>query len=45
MRLLDDFGIEAFLKFHLGLDPGSLESDYISGHFASASAFLDRSMR
>jgi hypothetical protein len=44
MRLLDEFGVEAFLKFHLGLPPRSVESQYIATHFEPASAFLDRNV-
>lgn len=39
---LDEFGVPAFLKFHLGLDERSIESMYITNNFASALDFLER---
>jgi hypothetical protein len=41
---LQVFGIPAFLKYHLGLDPRSVESQYVARHHDDALAFLRREM-
>lgn len=38
---LDNFGISAFLKYHLGLSPTSLESQYLQTNLKSAITYLD----
>lgn len=42
LRQLGNFGVPAFLKYHLGLDPRSVESQYVSRHHDDALAFLRR---
>ena len=42
MKLLDEFGVTAFIQYHLGLGPDSLESKYITTHFDDARAHLMR---
>lgn len=42
LRLLPEFGVKAWLKFHLSIPPGSIESDYVAQNFDAASAYLDR---
>ncbi|UXA04237.1 mannitol-1-phosphate 5-dehydrogenase [Mycobacterium sp. SMC-2] len=39
---LDEFGLPAFLQYHLSLRPDSLESRYIEQSFAGVSAYLRR---
>lgn len=44
LRRLDDFGLTAFLQYHLSIHPRSMESEYITKHFRPASALLERSL-
>lgn len=44
MRLLDDFGVPAFLQYHLSIPLESMESRYIDEHFAGARDYLMREM-
>ena len=37
---LQNFGVPAFLKYHLGLDPNSVEAQYVARHHDDALAFL-----
>jgi mannitol-1-phosphate 5-dehydrogenase len=39
---LEEFGVPAFLKFHLGIDEKSIESMYVANNFADAIQFLKR---
>lgn len=39
---LHEFGVPAFLKYHLGLDEKSVESEFISKRYADAVSFLQR---
>jgi mannitol-1-phosphate 5-dehydrogenase len=39
---LDEFGISSFLKYHLGLDEKSIESEFINKHYPAALSFLKR---
>jgi mannitol-1-phosphate 5-dehydrogenase len=39
---LEEFGIPAFLKYHLGLDERSIESEYVVTHHEDAVRFLRR---
>lgn len=36
------FGIQAFLKYHLGMDERSIESDFVTEHYLDAVRFLQR---
>ena len=42
LRELDEFGVPAFLKFHLGMSEQSVETDFVAKHFADAIRFLQR---
>ena len=37
---LNEFGISSFLKYHLGLDEKSIESEFVSKHYPAALRFL-----
>jgi len=39
---LKAFGISSFLKYHLGLDEKSIESEFVSKHYQDALGFLQR---
>jgi mannitol-1-phosphate 5-dehydrogenase len=39
---LENFGISAFLKYHLGMNAKSIETEYIVTHFPEAVGFLQR---
>jgi len=39
---LEEFGISAFLKYHLGLDEKSIESEFMTKHYSDAISFLQR---
>jgi hypothetical protein len=39
---LPEFGVPAFLKYHLGLQEQSIESDFVATHYADAIRFLRR---
>jgi mannitol-1-phosphate/altronate dehydrogenase len=39
---LGEFGISSFLKYHLGLDEKSIESEYICKNYPDALSFLNR---
>lgn len=39
---LEVFGVPAFLKYHLGMDENSVESDYVAKYYADAVRFLHR---
>jgi hypothetical protein len=39
---LQEFGISAFLKYHLGIDERSIESEFVSKHYSDAVRFLRR---
>jgi mannitol-1-phosphate 5-dehydrogenase len=39
---LDNFGISSFLKYHLGLNEKSIESEFVSKHYQDALSFLRR---
>jgi mannitol-1-phosphate 5-dehydrogenase len=42
LRELEEFGISAFLKYHLGMSEQSIETNYVGKHFADAVSFLKR---
>ncbi len=42
---LEAFGVESFLKYHLGMSPQSIESQFVAKHFADAVHFLRRELR
>jgi hypothetical protein len=42
LRELEEFGVPAFLKYHLGIDEQSVESDFVTKHYADAVRFLRR---
>ena len=39
---LREFGVPSFLKYHLGIDERSIESEFVSKHYAAAVKFLER---
>lgn len=39
---LEEFGISAFLKYHLGLEEKSIESEFVIKHYSDAVRFLQR---
>ncbi|MBK6005375.1 hypothetical protein JJB11_04675 [Ramlibacter ginsenosidimutans] len=39
---LEAFGVPAFLKYHLGLDGQSIESEFVASHYSEAVGFLRR---
>jgi mannitol-1-phosphate 5-dehydrogenase len=39
---LGEFGVPAFLKYHLGMNEESIESEYVTKHYADAFHFLER---
>lgn len=39
---LEVFGIPAFLKYHLGMDPNGIESEFVAKYYADAVRFLQR---
>jgi hypothetical protein len=41
---LHDFGISSFLKYHLGLDDKSIESEFVKKHFLNAIHYLEREL-
>jgi hypothetical protein len=41
---LHEFGISSFLKYHLGLDDKSIESEFVKKHFLNAIHYLDREL-
>ncbi len=42
MALLSDFGVPAFMQFHLSLPPDALESEYVAASFPKAMSYLNR---
>lgn len=44
LNLLDQFGIPAFLKYHLAIRPDSLESRYIEKKYGDALQYLQREL-
>ena len=44
LKYLEDFGIQSFIKYHLGLDSGSLESQYIVNCYDDVALFLKREL-
>lgn len=44
LKNLHDFGIEAFLKYHLSLEASCLESEYIVKCYGDVVAFLEREL-
>lgn len=40
LRELDQFGIPAFLKYHLGLNDQSIETEFVANHYNDAVIFL-----
>ena len=44
IRLVDDFGIPAFLKYHLSIEPGSLECRFIERNLEPARMYLSRNL-
>lgn len=42
LRELDEFGVPAFLKYHLGMDEKTIESEFVAKHHADAVRFLQR---
>jgi mannitol-1-phosphate 5-dehydrogenase len=42
---LEAFGVEGFLKYHLGMSPQAIESQFVVKHFADAVRFLRRELR
>jgi mannitol-1-phosphate 5-dehydrogenase len=41
---LHEFGISSFLKYHLGLDDKSIESEFVKKHFLNAIHYLEREL-
>ena len=39
---LETFGVPAFLKYHLGMDERSVESQFVAKRYAAATLFLER---
>lgn len=44
LRLLDDFGVKAFLQYHLSIPPDSLETRYIEANLEPARTYLSRNL-
>jgi hypothetical protein len=42
LATLETFGVPAFLKYHLGIDEKTIESEYVSRHYHDAVRFLQR---
>jgi mannitol-1-phosphate 5-dehydrogenase len=42
---LEAFGVESFLKYHLGMSPLTIESQFVVKHFADAVRFLRRELK
>ena len=42
IKLVKHFGIKAFLKFHLAIEPNSIESEFVVKNFQSARNYLKR---
>ncbi len=40
LRSLDEFGVPAFLKYHLGMNETTIESEFVAKHYADALSFL-----
>ena len=45
LKYLEDFGVEAFIKYHLGLDSSSLESQYIVRRYKEVVVFLEKELK
>ena len=44
LQYLGSFGVKSFIKYHLGLQPNSLESQYISKYYNDTLVFLRREL-